>query len=493
MLTGGSRTALPRHRTLRAVVEWSWDLLSEDERRLARRLAVFVGGITAVSAADICASSELPQDLVEDLLGSLVDKSLLQLVADEGRYRMLETLREFGLERMAELGEVTTIRSAHARYFAALAAHADPMLRTRDQLIWLDLLNAERDNIVAALRYLADGGEVDAALDVALAMNWFWVLTGRHSEAATWTRFAMAAGSQPDPVKRLVAEALVAINSASTMWTDDPAEVKGRMDGIASINQRLDDVTDPDLIHPLVRVLRPVMAMLAEDVQLAERLVEDGLRSADAWTIATVRVFRAAIAENEGDAAKTRVDASQSLAELRDIGERWGMGNCLQLLAPLNTMEGNLELAAANYREALELFGALGALEDEGLIRVRLADVLFRQGDVDGARGQLAAAMRHSETSVRPESLFGGFDRESLLALATLADIERLTGNREQARRLRDESLQLTANLAAPHPAQGHISAMVYGLAAKIDIADGELPRCVRAARSQLRDGDQDR
>ena len=111
LLTGGSRTALPRHRTLLAVVEWSWELLSEDERRLARRLAVFVGGITVASAADVCASSDLPEDAVEDLLGSLVDKSLLQLVADQGRYRMLETLREFGLERMAELGEVSAIRA----------------------------------------------------------------------------------------------------------------------------------------------------------------------------------------------------------------------------------------------------------------------------------------------------------------------------------------------------------------------------------------------
>jgi predicted ATPase len=104
LLTGGSRTALPRHRTLLAVVEWSWELLSEDERRLARRLAVFIGGITVASAADVCASLELPEDAVEDLLGSLVDKSLLQLVPDQGRYRMLETLREFGIERMAEVG-----------------------------------------------------------------------------------------------------------------------------------------------------------------------------------------------------------------------------------------------------------------------------------------------------------------------------------------------------------------------------------------------------
>ena len=199
LLTGGSRTALPRHRTLRAVVEWSWDLLTEDERRLARRLAVFVGGVTV---------GERRRRVRE--LGAARGRGRgpagvagRQVVAAAGRRRgSLPDARDAARIRPradGRRGEVSAIRAAHARHFAALAAHADPQLRTRDQLIWLEVLNAERDNIVAALRFLADDGQADEALDVALAMNWYWVLMGRHGEAATWTAFALAAAGSDEP------------------------------------------------------------------------------------------------------------------------------------------------------------------------------------------------------------------------------------------------------------------------------------------------------
>ena len=132
LLTGGSRTALPRQRTLRAVIDWSWELLGDDERRLAARLAVFPGGVTPDSAAATGSGDVL------DLLAALVDRSLLQVVdPDAPRYRMLETLREYGIERLEEAGELDDVRTAHARHFAALAEDADPHLRRPEQLEWL--------------------------------------------------------------------------------------------------------------------------------------------------------------------------------------------------------------------------------------------------------------------------------------------------------------------------------------------------------------------
>jgi predicted ATPase/DNA-binding SARP family transcriptional activator len=472
LLTGGSRTALPRHRTLLAVVEWSWELLSEDERRLARRLAVFIGGITAASATDVCASMELPEDAVEDLLTSLVDKSLVQLVPEQGRYRMLETLREFGLERMAEVGEVSTIRSAHARHFAALAMHADPQLRTRDQLIWLSVLNAERDNIVAALRFLADDGQADAALDVAFAMNWYWVLMGRHGEAVTWTGFALAAPGSDDEFRRTVGEALLAINSAASMWAGSPDAMDESMRAMSEINERLDSLQASPPLHPMLRILRPVIAMFTNDRPRMIRLLDEALTCGDPWTVATARAFRAGMAENDGDAESTQRDAYASLAEFREMGERWGMGNCLQLLAPMHALAGELDEAVRDYREALELFAELGAREDEAMIRLRLAEVLQRQGDIDGARREIEIAV-HRTQSQEHESRVGP-GNESGFAAIVIADIERQAGNLTRARQLRDEALERIGSVLSPHPAQGHLRAMALLVAAKVDLIDDD-------------------
>jgi predicted ATPase len=137
LLTGGSRTALPRHRTLRAVVDWSWELLSEPDRRLARRLAVFGGaGATAQSAEAICAGDGIDPADVPDGLAALVDRSLLQVLAgsEPTRYRMLETIREYGLEQLAAAGEVERVREAHARWFTEFAVATDPYLRGPQQL-----------------------------------------------------------------------------------------------------------------------------------------------------------------------------------------------------------------------------------------------------------------------------------------------------------------------------------------------------------------------
>ena len=174
LLTGGSRTAQPRHQTLRAVVDWSWHLLSEPERTLARRLAVFPAGATLAAAEQVCAdptpnetpSSEgqktvsadvLPRASVLPALSGLVGKSIIAMADTPGgcapRYRMLETVRAYGLERLAEAGEESATRDAFARYYLDFAETADPLLRAAGQIRWFRELLAEQDNVNAALRW----------------------------------------------------------------------------------------------------------------------------------------------------------------------------------------------------------------------------------------------------------------------------------------------------------------------------------------------------
>src|SRR5262249_3215107 len=185
LLTGGSRTALPRHRTLGAVVDWSWDLLTEAERAVLRRLAVFSGGASLEAVERVCADEALAGQQVLDLLTALTEKSLL--VADgEGtpRRRMLGSIRESAAQRLAEAGETELMRRAHLGYFTELAETAEPHLRRAEQLAWLAALTVEHDNISAALRGAVADGQAHEAMRLVAAAGRGRVLGGRQGRRA---------------------------------------------------------------------------------------------------------------------------------------------------------------------------------------------------------------------------------------------------------------------------------------------------------------------
>ena len=192
LLGDGSRRALARHQTLRAVIDWSWDLLGDDERVLLRRLAVFAGGATLQAVEQVCAAPGLGGPAPEEvlyLLATLVDKSLLVAAEDadgEVRYRMLETVRAYGEERRRKAGEDQALRRGHAGYFLVLAQRADPWLRRGDQLAWIARLAAERDNLHAALRWAVEAGDAALALRLVGALAWYWYLRSARAEATWW-------------------------------------------------------------------------------------------------------------------------------------------------------------------------------------------------------------------------------------------------------------------------------------------------------------------
>jgi predicted ATPase len=214
LLTGGSRTALPRHRTLRAVVEWSWDLLSPAERTLAERFSVFPAGATPEAVADVCGDPGSGD--VDDLLSSLVDKSLLEPVDGGGRLRMLETIREYGAEKLAERAmagapELAELRRRHAQYYADLMNGALPKLVTRDQLGWLRVVQDDRDNILAALHYWCDARDAARAVELAVSVSTLAFILGNHADIAELISQALAVPGEADPNLRTVADALYAV------------------------------------------------------------------------------------------------------------------------------------------------------------------------------------------------------------------------------------------------------------------------------------------
>src|SRR5829696_1873537 len=219
-LADGHRPAVGRHQTLRAVIDWSWELLGPAEQVLLRRLAVFAGGATLEAAERVCAGPALAGPAADEVLyrlAGLGDKSLV--VADDAdggavRYRMLETVRAYGAERLAEAGEDEALARAHSAWSLELAETAEPELRRRDQLRWLEALAAERDNLHAALRWATDNDEATTALRLAAALGWYWTLTSARAEALEWTAKALALpGGDPGARAQVLAfRALTAIS-----------------------------------------------------------------------------------------------------------------------------------------------------------------------------------------------------------------------------------------------------------------------------------------
>jgi predicted ATPase/DNA-binding SARP family transcriptional activator len=477
LLTGGSRTALPRHRTLRAVVEWSWELLTPAERVLAERLSVFPAGATAASAAAVCADEDGPVAVaaadIDDLLASLVDKSLLQPVVDGSRLRMLETIREYGSDRLAERGELRAVRARHATYFADLVHEAEPHLISRDQLPWFALLTAERDNIMAALRFRCDQGDADGALTLGVSIGGFAMLLGNHAEVPLWLADALAVPGGDDRLLRCVAEALYSMNAATS---DGQSEVVDA--GLELMKVSVEDLRDVDVEgHPLIGLLRPAVAHFAGRPELAAQFIAEAVAGSHPWVAAAAVMFRGAIAENDGDVATMRADVAWSLAEFRRLGERWGTATTLRSMAQLHTLDGDLDAAAAAYDEALDVMAEMNSRDDEAFLRVRMADICLRRGDLDGARAQLQLARESTDAT--------GSLMETVFTLCVIAGIEAMAGDLVEARRLHADALKRMNGMPPGHPVQSHAQAMVLGISARLSALEGD----VDAAAEQVRIG----
>ena len=200
LLTGGSRTVLPRQQTLQAAIDWSYELLPDDERMLFARLAVFVGGFTLDAAEIVCSDAPLAGDAILELVGKLVDKSLVQVDDHESglRYRMLETLRQYARARLAESEEVAATRRQHAIYFRSVAEEAEQNLRSADEEQWFSRIDAELDNVRQAMRWALDNDEGLLAQATAGALYRYFMYRFRSTEGQEWAEAAVAASEEPN-------------------------------------------------------------------------------------------------------------------------------------------------------------------------------------------------------------------------------------------------------------------------------------------------------
>ncbi|MCK2218588.1 winged helix-turn-helix domain-containing protein [Actinomadura sp. ATCC 31491] len=396
LLTNGSRGALPRHRTLRAVIDWSWELLTEPERTVAERVSVLPGGVTADSAAAVCAGTAVPPADLPGLLAALVDRSLLRLAPEPGRYRMLETLRAYGVDRLAAAGRLGTVRDLAAGHFAELTARCDARLRGPEQAAALRVIGAEYDNTLAALRRRCDTGDASGAVALALSLSWYWQMFGRHRDAAYWLGEALAVpGREPDHAADRgsdLAHAIHLINRvlAGPGTAEEAAADRARLRELAD---RLLAAPEPPARHGALAAL-PLAFLQEEDDKSRPALIDRLAGGGDVWLSGAARLFRAQLAENAGELGDVRADVDAALACFRRTGDRWGQAAALPMRAQLRQYDGDLDGASADLREARTLaagFGPLGPA-DEVFGDLRWVDLHLRRGDDVRAGAILDAA-----------------------------------------------------------------------------------------------------
>jgi predicted ATPase len=464
LLTTGSRAASPRHRTLRAVIAWSWDLLDENERTVAERVSVLPGGVTPESATAVCAGTAVLPGEVPELLAALIDKSLLQLAPDAGRYRMLETLREYGIERLAERGALDAVRDLAARYLAALIAREEPLLRGPDQLTALRVIRTEYDNALAALRHLCDTGDATAAVALARNLSWYWQMLGRHADAAYWQGEALAIPAAGHTLDRDSAEAMLLlnrINARSPLTIESLHENKSALRAVA----------DRLLAHPSLPGVTAVLAAITlhflrehkASLAMVDRLVD----GPDVWLSGLAHMFRASFAENQGDLDQVRVDVAAALDAFGRTGDRWGVASALPMRAMLRQYDGDLDGAMADLREAraqAQEFGSL-SLADETFLDVRWIELHLRRGEDALAKAMLDAVRERAERSASPELVVIVTALEAGTWLR-LGDLDRAQARIEVAE----------AEMAGESPAGGdHAQAIVSSVRASLCVRRGDV------------------
>ncbi len=441
LLTGGARGLLPRQQTLRALIDWSYDLLTDQEKSLLRRLSVFAGGWSLAAAEGICTGEDSE---VLDLLTSLVDKSLIvhgEGASEGGRSRLLETIQQYAGERLRESGEAEATQDRAAAWFLALAEEAEPELSGPEQAAWLSRLEMEHDNLRAGLSCYEQSREqsaegLEAGLRLAGALSRFWYVRGHYSEGRQWLGRALAR-TKPETANRIKA-----LNGAGVL-----ARCQGDYAGARALHeeslkisrQRADQSGMASSLNSL-----GVVAWSQGDYAEARALHEESLaiqrqlgdKSGMASSLSTLGV----VAWSQGDYIGARALHEESLAIYRQLGNRRGIANLLSNLGIVAKDQGDYAGARALHEESLAIFRQL---ENQGGIASslnNLGDMAKDQGDYTEAQALFAESL----TIYRELGEPGGI----AWSLGNLGDVAKDQGDYTEAQALFAESLTIYQQLA---------------------------------------------
>ncbi|MFF0062341.1 BTAD domain-containing putative transcriptional regulator [Streptomyces sp. NPDC005279] len=507
LLSSGSRTVLPRQQTLRAVVDWSWDLLDEDERAVLRRLAVFSGGCALAQAEAVCGAAAL--DALEPLT-SLVDKSLVVAVPDgpggpDGmRYRLLETVAEYAAERLEEAGERADAERRHMSAYRELVRAGDPELRGPRRAEWLGRFETEHDNIRTALRTAVRLSEEQEALCLVLSMNWFWQQRNHQADARTWSSAAAGLGSDPfRPPVRVAVPLEECCTAAPPPWPDEQLWEARRGVRLMVLGSSTDEDTalgDPQMqayLRGIVAAYRPGLPQICRQpgsMWFFARLMTgefDGLaetmdaivasceeahrpsRPGQDWHLAFALLLRAKLrGYRTGGLEQSTGDAGRALALFETAGDLWGIAESLSARGEAFEWRGRYEEAAADFERAMRISTRVGAHAQVSVSKAQLASVRLRTArtpaDTERAERQLVEAVRES----------GEFAAEALSTARML--LTQYYGRTGRTGPAREQLVEAENELADGTP--GIFSGILAGVYGWLDCIDGEYGR----ARSRI-------
>jgi predicted ATPase/DNA-binding SARP family transcriptional activator len=452
LLDGGSRDAPARQRTLRAMIDWSWELLTDPARAVLRRLAVHVEGCGLDAAEVLCAGEDVRSDEVLGLLAGLVDRSL---VSPGPRYRLLESVSAYCLERLQEAGELDEMRLRHAVYYVELAERADPLLRSAEQHSWLERLDVESANLRRALETLTQQGNSVLGLRLVSAMVWYWFLRGRIGEARRSLREALAIQGDGPRAYAVAWQAGLAVLAGETV---DPSAFSAAQ-----------DVTDPTARARVLWFLGYVKSTMGDltSARLTDQALAEFEALGDRWGIAAALDDRATQWTAHGDFGAAERDALASAGLFEELGERWGQLQSSFTLGMLAHARGDHEQAAQLHRNGLRMAEELGLWTEVSYQLSWLGRSAMATGDYAEAWEFHSRAMRlGAEQGFKPAEMYAetglalgarregrldvaekhlrnvlewhrqaGFEAGSSLILAELGFVAELRGDVAEARR----------------------------------------------------------
>jgi predicted ATPase/class 3 adenylate cyclase len=391
LLTGGARTALPRHQTLRAAIDWSHDQLSEDERTALRRVAGFRGSFSLDAAAAVC-GEEFQALTVADLLGSLTEKSLVLTDArgEVSRYRLLEIMRQYGQAKAEASGEWASILDRHLAFFLDVARRAAAEMRGLQEQRWLERLDLDHDNLSAALEHAHLRGQAEPLLELAASLEQFWQVRGYWSEGRQWLETTLAVeGAAPTPLR---ARALGALANLAYSQADFDRAIEFGTQALAAYRV----LADP---HGMARSLGTLgnIAYHRGDYGTASaqhaQSLEEARRAGARYESAAALLNLAIIADHQGEFPRATALSLESLQLFREEHEARGTAGALNLLGVLASDQGDHARAGEYFRESLSISREIG--DKRGI-----AAGLNSLAQVAGARGDFSTARELYEQSL---------------------------------------------------------------------------------------------
>jgi predicted ATPase/class 3 adenylate cyclase len=387
LLTGGGRTVLPRHQTLRGALDWSYDLLSPKERALLRRLSVFAGAWTLEAAEAVCAGEGVERQEILDLLTQLVSKSfaLMDTQEESVRYGLLETVRQYGRDRLEESREADGTRTRHLNWYLQLAEQAERGMVGADQSAWLDRLEVEHDNLRAALEWakVGDSGG-DAGVRLAGALSQFWNVHGHFSEGRAWLEAVLA--RSPDAPAPARAKALAGIGFLAYRQGDYAGLITLCTESLALFRE-LGDLTGMGQALYLLGMAAEGQGDYARAKMLLQESLALGRQVGGKRRMAISLNSIGEVARCLGDYAEARASYEESLALYREGGDKRGIAIALGNLGHVALHQEDTERAAAFFMEALGLVRQLA-------YKLGIAEHMAGLGGVAAAQGRYARAVR---------------------------------------------------------------------------------------------------